>query len=59
LSTGTKTAIAVRNLSERVQFGDGAYRAAETRTIFFELEGKQVKKEDLVALTGIEPVFQP
>ena len=42
-----------------VQFGDGAYRTAEMRMVIFKLEGKQVKKENLVALTGIEPVFQP
>jgi hypothetical protein len=29
------------------------------RMVIFKLEGKQVKKENLVALTGIEPVFQP
>jgi hypothetical protein len=45
--------------SERGQFGDGAYRTAEMRMVIFKLEGKQVKKENLVALTGIEPVFQP
>ncbi len=42
-----------------VQFEDGVYRTAETSMVFFELEAKQAEKEGLVALTGIEPVFQP
>jgi site-specific DNA recombinase len=42
-----------------VQFEDGVYRTAETSMVFFELEAGQVKKEGLVALTGIEPVFRP
>jgi hypothetical protein len=45
--------------SRGVQFGDGAYRTVETSMVFFEMEAKQAKKEGLVALTGIEPVFQP
>jgi hypothetical protein len=35
----------------KLQFGDGAYRTAESRMVFFKLEGKQVKKKGLVALT--------
>jgi site-specific DNA recombinase len=42
-----------------VQFEDGAYRTAETSMVFFELDATQFKNKGLVALTGIEPVFQP
>jgi site-specific DNA recombinase len=42
-----------------VQFENGVYRTAETSMVFLELDAKQLKKEGLVALTGIEPVFQP
>ena len=42
-----------------VFFEDGAYRTDETSMAFFVLDEKEVKKESLVALTGIEPVFQP
>ena len=42
-----------------VKFEDGVYRTAETSMVFFELEAGLVKKEGLVALTGIEPVFRP
>ena len=42
-----------------VQFEDGVYRTAETSMVFFELDAGQAKKEGLVALTGIEPVFRP
>ena len=42
-----------------VQFENGVYRTAETSLVFLELDAKQLKKEGLVALTGIEPVFQP
>jgi hypothetical protein len=41
------------------EFEDGVYRAAETGMVFIHLETIQLPKEDLVALTGIEPVFQP
>jgi hypothetical protein len=34
-------------------------QAEELVVVFFELGAKQFKKEGLVALTGIEPVFQP
>ena len=42
-----------------VQFEEGVYRTAETSMVFFKLEGNESEKEDLVALTGIEPVFRP
>ena len=42
-----------------VEFENGAYRTAETSMVFINLESKPLGKEDLVALTGIEPVFQP
>jgi site-specific DNA recombinase len=42
-----------------VHFEGGAYRTAETSMVFFDLESKPLRKEGLVALTGIEPVFQP
>ena len=42
-----------------VQFADGNYRTAQTSLIFYELEHQRERKEDLVALTGIEPVFRP
>jgi site-specific DNA recombinase len=42
-----------------VQFKNGFYGTAETSMIFFDLGGKEVKRKDLVALTGIEPVFRP
>jgi hypothetical protein len=41
------------------QFENGVYRTAETSMVFLKLEPKELKKGDLVALTGIEPVFQP
>jgi site-specific DNA recombinase len=41
-----------------VQFEDGAYRTAKTCMIFYELEEISSQKEGLVALTGIEPVFE-
>jgi site-specific DNA recombinase len=42
-----------------VQFGNGVYRTTETSMVFFDLETGQPENEGLVALTGIEPVFQP
>jgi len=42
-----------------VRFAGGVYRTEQTSMIFSELAVVQPKKEDLVALTGIEPVFQP
>jgi hypothetical protein len=42
-----------------VQFENGVYRSAETSMVFLDLEKKPLRKEGLVALTGIEPVFQP
>jgi site-specific DNA recombinase len=41
-----------------VQFADGGYRTAQTSMIFYELEEISSQKEGLVALTGIEPVFE-
>ena len=41
-----------------VNFEDGIYRTTATSMIFFELEEISVEKESLVALTGIEPVFE-
>jgi hypothetical protein len=42
-----------------VQFVHGAYRVTETNLIFYGLQAEAPRKEDLVALTGIEPVFRP
>jgi hypothetical protein len=42
-----------------VQFEDGVYRTTGTSMIFFNLAAEQAKKEGMVALTGIEPVFRP
>jgi hypothetical protein len=42
-----------------VQFQDGVYRTAETSIIFYGLEAEVAQKEDLVAPTGVEPVFPP
>jgi hypothetical protein len=41
-----------------VLFPNGAYRTTATSLIFFELEETSCQKEGLVALTGIEPVFE-
>jgi hypothetical protein len=41
-----------------VLFLDGVYRTDGTSMIFFDLEGISGQKERLVALTGIEPVFE-
>jgi hypothetical protein len=41
-----------------VLFAEGAYRTTTTSMIFFELEEISDQKERLVALTGIEPVFE-
>ncbi len=41
-----------------VLFSDGVYRTDATSMIFFELEEISSQKERLVALTGIEPVFE-
>jgi site-specific DNA recombinase len=40
-----------------VQFSGGAYRTTTTCLLFNGLEAEQFGKEQLVALTGIEPVF--
>ena len=42
-----------------VQFEDGEYRTVKTSLLFCHLGPEQPRKEDLVALTGIEPVFRP
>ena len=41
-----------------VAFEDGVYRTAETSLSFFDLEELPGCGEGLVALTGIEPVFE-
>ena len=41
-----------------LQFDAGVYRTTATSIIFFNLETDILKKEGLVALTGIEPVFE-
>jgi hypothetical protein len=41
-----------------VQFENGAYRTAQTSMLFYDLEGIRSEKSGLVALTGIEPVFE-
>ena len=38
---------------------EGTYRTTATSMIFFELEEISDRKERLVALTGIEPVYPP
>jgi hypothetical protein len=40
-----------------VQFEAGLYRTGETSLIFYKLQTGEVKKEDLVARTGVEPVI--
>lgn len=42
---------------EGLQFSDGVYKTARTNLVFSQLGRKIMKKESLVALTGIEPVF--
>jgi site-specific DNA recombinase len=42
-----------------VHFENGNYRTAQTSLLFYNLEEEPHRKEDLVALTGIEPVFRP
>jgi hypothetical protein len=42
-----------------VEFKEGIYRTTRTSMILLDLEAKRASKEDLVALTGIEPVFRP
>ena len=44
---------------EGVLFADGIYRTTTTCLMFSLLGAERADKEDLVALTGIEPVFQP
>jgi site-specific DNA recombinase len=39
-----------------LEFKDGLYGTAETSMVFYDLGGKTIEKEDLVAPTGIEPV---
>ena len=41
-----------------VTFADGVYRTRKTSIIFNELEELATRNEGLVALTGIEPVFE-
>jgi hypothetical protein len=41
-----------------LQFDAGVYRTTATSIIFFNLETEHFEKEGLVALTGIEPVFE-
>jgi site-specific DNA recombinase len=41
-----------------LQFGGGVYRTSETSPIFFDLDEMLDSREGLVALTGIEPVFE-
>ena len=43
---------------EGVSFQNGVYRTTATSLIFFGLEEDLLQKEGLVALTGIEPVFE-
>jgi site-specific DNA recombinase len=43
---------------EGVAFSDDTYRTGATSCIFFELEEVLANKEGVVALTGIEPVFE-
>jgi hypothetical protein len=42
---------------EGLRFADGTYRTSATCLLFNLLQPNEDKKEDLVALTGIEPVF--
>jgi hypothetical protein len=42
-----------------VEFADGNYRTSHTSMILLNLQNGISPKEDLVALTGIEPVFRP
>ncbi len=42
---------------EGVQYSEGVYRTSGTCLMFNQLQPESIKKEALVALTGIEPVF--
>ncbi len=42
-----------------VKFEAGSYRTDETSIVFFNLQAEQAEEQDMVALTGIEPVFRP
>jgi hypothetical protein len=42
---------------EGVHFSNGVYRTAVTCLMFNELQPKNIEKERLVALPGIEPGF--
>jgi hypothetical protein len=59
LSSNQKQRLQQTICPQGVQFENGAYRTSETSIVFIELEPEKFKKEGLVALTGIEPVFQP
>jgi hypothetical protein len=59
LSSNQKQRLQQTIFPQGVQFENGAYRTSETSIVFIELEPEKFKKEGLVALTGIEPVFQP
>jgi hypothetical protein len=43
---------------EGVEYEDGAYRTGVTWLLFMDLHADQMEKEEMVALTGIEPVFE-
>jgi hypothetical protein len=58
MGTG-KSVATICNFPRGVQFEDAVYRTTETSMVFLDLEAGVVKKEGLVALTGIEPVFRP
>ncbi len=43
---------------EGLEYADGNYRTTATCMLFSGLEAQNAEKEDLVALSGIEPEFE-
>ncbi|MEY2412498.1 MAG: hypothetical protein QOD84_1104 [Acidobacteriaceae bacterium] len=43
---------------EGIQYINGEYRTTTNCLLFMQIEGTEITKEGLVALTGIEPVFE-
>ena len=59
LTTDQKQRLQQAFFPSGVAFEDGIYRTTHTSMILFNLEAEVSRNEDLVALTGIEPVFRP
>ncbi len=56
-SSGQKQQLQEALFPEGVEFANGVYRTHVTSLLFDLLQPTEVEKEELVALTGIEPVF--